>query len=85
MEQRRRRRKKENHANIPINLQKLESQFIFHCVDVLRNKYKNIELLTIHDSICTIEGKEQIVYDVMIEEFQKMFSISPKIKIEKFA
>ena len=77
--------KKENHANIPINLQKLESQFIFHCVDVLRNKYKNIELLTIHDSICTTEGKEQIVYDVMIEEFQKMFNILPKIKIEKFA
>lgn len=77
--------KKENHANIPINLQKLESHFIFNCVDVLRKKYKNIELLTIHDSICTIEGKEQLVYDVMIEEFQKMFNILPKIKIEKFA
>lgn len=77
--------KKENYADIPINLQKLESKFIFHCVDILRNKYKNIELLTIHDSICTIEGKENLVYDVMIEEFQKMFSITPKIKIEKFA
>ena len=77
--------KKENHANIPINLQKLESHFIFNCVVVLRKKYKNIELLTIHDSICTIDGKEQLVYDVMIEEFQKLFNILPKIKIEKFA
>ena len=77
--------KKENHADIPINLQKLESHFIFHCIDVLRDKYKNIELLTIHDSICTVEGKEQLIYDVMIEEFQKMFNILPKIKIEKFA
>jgi hypothetical protein len=76
--------KKENHADIPINLQKLESQYIFHCVDILRNKYKGIELLTIHDSICTIEGKEDIVYNVMIEEFQKMFNILPKIKVEKF-
>ena len=77
--------KKENHADIPINLQKLESYFIFHCIDVLRDKYKNIELLTIHDSICTVEGKEQLVYGVMIEEFQKTFNILPKIKIEKFA
>ena len=76
---------KENHADIPINLQQLESHFIFHCIDVLRDKYKNIELLTIHDSICTVEGKEQLIYDVMIEEFQKMFNILPKIKIEKFA
>jgi hypothetical protein len=77
--------KKENHADIPINLQKLESKFIFHCIDVLRNKYKNIELLTIHDSICTVEGKEHLVYDVMVSEFEKMFNIIPKIKIEKFA
>jgi len=77
--------KKENYADIPINLQKLESKFIFHCIDVLRNRYKNIELLTIHDSICTIEGKENLVYDVMIVEFEKMFNITPKIKIEKFA
>jgi hypothetical protein len=77
--------KKENHADIPINLQKLESKYIFHCIDVLREKYKNIELLTIHDSICTVEGKEDLVYQVMIEEFYKMFNILPKIKVEKFA
>lgn len=76
--------KKENHADIPINLQKLESNYIFHCVDVLRAKYKNIEILTIHDSICTIEGKENLIYDVMLEEFYKMFNILPKIKVEKF-
>lgn len=76
--------KKENHADIPINLQKLESKFIFHCIDVLRKKHKGIELLTIHDSICTVEGKENLVYNVMIEEFQKMFNITPKIKVEKF-
>ena len=77
--------KSENHADIPINLQKLESEFIFHCVDVIRTKHKDIELLTIHDSICTLEGKEKIVLNIMEEEFQKMFNILPKIKVEKFA
>lgn len=77
--------KKEDYKNIPISLQKLESQFIFHCVDVLRDIHKGIELLTIHDSICTVDGKETVVYDVMMEEFYNMFGILPKIKVEKFA
>jgi len=77
--------KKDDYKNIPISLQKLESQYIFHCVDVLSKENKNIELLTIHDSIVTVEGKENIVYNTMMEEFHKMFNILPKIKIEKFA
>lgn len=77
--------KSENYKDIPIALQKLESQYIFHCVDKLSKENKDIELLTIHDSIVTTEGKEQIVYNLMITEFQKMFDITPKIKIEKFA
>jgi len=77
--------KKDDYKNIPISLQKLESQFIFHCVDKLSKENKDIELLTIHDSIVTIEGKEEIVYKVMMEEFYNMFGIIPKIKIEKFA
>lgn len=77
--------KKDDYKNIPISLQKLESQFIFHCVDKLSKENKDIELLTIHDSIVTIEGKENIVYKVMMDEFHNMFNILPKIKIEKFA
>lgn len=77
--------KSENYKDIPIALQKIESQYIFHCVDKLSKENEGIELLTIHDSIATTEGKEQIVYDLMISEFQKMFDITPKIKIEKFA
>lgn len=77
--------KSDNYKDIPIALQKLESQYIFHCVDILSKENKDIELLTIHDSIVTAVGKEQIVYDVMVDEFKKMFDITPKIKIEKFA
>ena len=77
--------KSENYKDIPIALQTLESQYIFHCVDKLSKENKGIELLTIHDSIVTTVGKEQIVYDLMINEFEKMFDITPKIKIEKFA
>jgi predicted DNA-binding protein len=76
--------KKDDYKNIPISLQKLESTYIFTCVDRLRKENKDIELLTIHDSVCCIQGKEQIVYKVMMEEFYNMFSILPKIKIEKF-
>lgn len=75
----------DNYKNIPISLQKLESQYIFHCVDKLSKENKDIELLTIHDSIVTTEGNEKIVYDLMINEFEKMFNITPKIKVEKFA
>jgi hypothetical protein len=77
--------KSDNYKDIPISLQKLESQYIFHCVDKLSKENEGIELLTIHDSIVTTEGNERLVYDLMITEFQKMFSITPKIKIEKFA
>jgi hypothetical protein len=77
--------KSDNYKDIPIALQKLESQYIFHCVDKLSKENPGIELLTIHDSIVTTYGKEQIVYDLMVSEFQKMFNIIPKIKIEKFA
>jgi hypothetical protein len=77
--------KKEDNSVIPVGLQRLESAYIFKCVEILRDKYKDIELLTIHDSIATVEGKEQLVYDVMVEQFEKMYSITPKIKIEKFA
>jgi hypothetical protein len=77
--------KKEDNSVIPIGLQKLESDYIFSCVEILKNKYKDIELLTIHDSIATIDGKEKLVYEVMVEQFQKMYNITPKIKIEKFA
>lgn len=77
--------KKEDYKNIPISLQKLESKFIFHCVDKLSNENKGIELLTIHDSIVTVVGKEEIVHKVMMEEFYQMFNILPKIKVEKFA
>ena len=33
----------------------------------------------------TFLDKEELVYQVIIEEFYKMFNILPKIKIEKFA
>lgn len=77
--------KSDNYKDIPIALQKLESQYIFHCVDKLSKENEDIELLTIHDSIATTEGKEHTVYNLMITEFEKMFNITPKIKIEKFA
>lgn len=76
--------KSNNYKQIAISLQKIESRFIFHCIDRLRFENKNIELLTIHDSIVTVEGKESIVHNIMSEEFYKLYSIEPKIKLDKF-
>lgn len=74
--------KENNHKELAIKLQKAESEFIFNCV---RDLKKQIPLLTIHDSICTTEGNESIVYNKIMENFKKYFNISPKIKVEKFA
>lgn len=77
--------KKDNYKSVAIALQKLESKFIFRCIDLLREENNSIELMTVHDSIVTVCGKEDIVYRVMMEEYQKMFGILPNIKVEKFA
>lgn len=74
--------KTKNYKDVAIRLQKKESEFIFNCV---RKLNKSIPLFTIHDSICSTVGNEQIIYNLMISEFKNNFGIEPKIKIEKFA
>lgn len=71
------------YEQVAINLQKTESKFIFYCVEKVAKESK-IPLFTIHDSICTVEGKEGLVKKVMLEEFIKIHDISPKLNVEKF-
>lgn len=78
--------KSKNHKDVPIMLQKEESKFIFYVISELIKKYKNkIPLLTIHDSIATTEEYIEDVKNSILEFFQKLYSIEPKLKIEKFA
>lgn len=76
--------KNHEYQKVAIELQKAESRFIFYCVGKIA-KEKNIPLFTIHDSITTTEGNENIVKDIMLEEFYKLYNIFPKLSIEKFA
>ena len=74
--------KTDNYKNLAIQLQKKESEFIFNCV---RKVNKKVPVFTIHDSLSTTIGNEDLIFKVMADEFMNNFGISPKIKIEKFA
>jgi len=81
-----RRIKTERYKDVAIMLQKTESRFIFSCVETLMYlTKKQIPLFTVHDSISTTEEYIDLVENVMLEKFEKEFSIIPKIKTEKFA
>lgn len=77
-----RKLKMDDYTQLAVLLQKAESKFIFECVDIIG---KSIPLVTIHDSIGTTAGNEHIVKDVIDAQFLKVFGITPKIKLEKFA
>lgn len=72
------------YEKVSINLQKTESKFIFYCVEKIAQE-KKIPMFTIHDSICTTEGNEELVKKIILEEFYKLYTISPKLNVEKFA
>lgn len=74
--------KTENYKSLSIMLQRKESEFIFNCV---RKINKRIPLFTIHDSIASTVGNEDLIYNTLMDEFYNNFQIKPKIKLEKFA
>lgn len=77
--------KSKKYEEVAIMLQKTESKFIFSCIEELMFiTNKRIELLTIHDSIVTVIGKEEVVKKVMEEQFEKVYSIKAKLKIDIF-
>lgn len=75
--------KSREHEQVAISLQKTESKFIFYCVEKIA-KEKKIPMFTIHDSICTTQGNEELVRKIILEEFYKLYTILPKLNIEKF-
>jgi hypothetical protein len=78
--------KSKKYEEVAIMLQKTESKFIFACIEELMFITNNkLELLTIHDSIATVLGKEEIVKKIMGEQFEKIYSIQAKLKVEIFA
>src|SRR5690606_23788807 len=75
--------KEKDHTDVAKLLQKTESSFIFGCVDRLRIENK-IPLFTLHDSILSTTGNENIIEKVIREEFYKKYSLNIKLSIETF-
>lgn len=75
--------KKDDYRSVAISLQKMESKFIFTCVDEIDRQIGRgkAPLLTIHDSILSTDKYKFEVGRIMTEQFNKHFSINPKVKI----
>ena len=72
-------KKKINHADLPIALQKLESSIV---VDkIARECYQeNIPIVTIHDSFLSLPQFLSRIKDKVIKSFQEMFNLTPALE-----
>ena len=62
-------------------LQSIEADvMLFNVCGRLEKEYPEIPLFTIHDSIMTTKGNEEIVKQVMIEEIEKVIRFRPKVE-----
>lgn len=74
--------KRGDHKILSIQLQKMEAEFIFHCVELSAKAIGDVPLSTIHDAIVSTEQNIYMVEQIVVAEFAKL-RINPKIKIEK--
>lgn len=75
--------KKGNNARLPILLQTMESQLVIDNIAKRIAKAKpDLPLFTVHDSIVTLPGYDDLIYKVMKEESIKMIGIPPTIKYD---
>lgn len=74
--------KKSGHAKLAHMMQREESEFIMKGVcQRLMKEHPELFISTIHDSILTTKGNEDIVVGIMVEEFERL-GIQPRLKIE---
>lgn len=66
-------------------MQRFESAFIYGAVvRRLQKERPYLFLTTIHDSVMTVKGSEQVIIDVMEEEFRKL-GLRPQLKVEDYS
>ncbi len=77
--------KKTDHNRFAIALQKMEAVFIFNCVDIADREIGRgkAAFLTIHDSIVSTKEYIDIIEQIMTNEFETKYGISPKLKTQK--
>ena len=78
--------KAREHNTLAILLQNIESQAILHliCARIAKEK-PTLPIFTIHDSIVTTAGNEQIVHDIMRQELKDITGLVPTLKIEHWS
>jgi hypothetical protein len=78
--------KAEDYTALSISLQQLEAHLILDkiCNKILKNKPQISCLFTVHDSIITTHENEELVIQVMKEEYQKYFGYTPFIRPENW-
>ena len=75
--------KKGNNARLPILLQTMESQLVIDNIAKTIAKAKpDLPIFTVHDSIVTLPGYDDLIYKIMKEESIKLIGIPPKIKYD---
>jgi len=73
--------KKNDAANLPLLLQRIESYIMYHrIIPRITREKEYLPIFTLHDSIATIKGNEDYVENVMREEFAKCLGFTPHFK-----
>ncbi|MBF2707738.1 hypothetical protein [Flavobacterium soyangense] len=75
--------KRKDKTLLAILLQNIESHFIVEVIARrIAKEYPKLPIFTIHDSIVTTVGNEQLVIDIMNDELTKGVGKAPKLKLE---
>lgn len=75
--------KRNDYTELPINLQKAESELMINNVcSQISIERPGLFLTTIHDSILTTKDNVDYISDVILSVFEKKFHLKPKLKVE---
>ena len=72
--------KEKHHSEVPIYLQKKESEIVIGAI-LTQFRLLNKPMLTVHDSFIVLEEDVEFTQKTIIEEFKKMYNLAPKLKI----
>lgn len=73
--------KVKHHSEVPVLLQKMEAQVVIEGV-VREFRIQNKPIITVHDSFLVKRNDVKLLKQVIIEQFQKMFNLTPRLKEE---
>jgi hypothetical protein len=77
--------KAQSHNTLAILLQNIESQAMLHQICArIAAEHPSIPIFTIHDSVVTTSGNEQVIKAIMQDELEKITGLLPTLKIEEW-